>query len=253
MNHAHRPHGRSRTALAVLALAFTAISLAGEASDTLHVGFSAPGPNGLPDGWDELTFRNIQRHTRYQVIDTGGAYEVKAEAEASASGLIHPLDLDTSRYRTLQWRWKVERLLDKADIRTRQGDDYPARIYVTFAYDPGRASLGQRIKYETVRLLYGEYPPHAGLNYVWDGKAALGTIVPNAFTDRVRMVVVESGPTRLGQWLSYQRDIYADYRQAFGEEPPHISGVAIMTDTDGTGESAVAYYGDISIGVTDPR
>jgi len=36
-----------------------------------------------------------------------------------------------------------------------------------------------------------------------------------------------------------------DYKQAFGKEPPMISGIAIMTDTDNTGESATAYYGDI--------
>ncbi len=59
------------------------------------------------------------------------------------------------------------------------------------------------------------------------------------------MIVVESGDSRLDRWVSVERNIYKDYLQAFGEEPPMISGVAIMTDTDNTGESATAYYGDI--------
>ena len=50
---------------------------------------------------------------------------------------------------------------------------------------------------------------------------------------------------RLNQWLSEERNIYEDYKKAFGQEPPMISGVAIMTDTDNTGETATAYYGDI--------
>ena len=101
--------------------------------------------------------------------------------------------------------------------------------------------------YGALSLIYGEYQPHAGLNYVWDRKAPVGTVVPNAFTDRVRMFVVESGPARLGQWLDYERNILDDYRFAFREEPPAISGIAIMTDTDNTGESAIAWYGDIAL------
>jgi hypothetical protein len=141
----------------------------------------------------------------------------------------------------------VENLLSKADVTRKQGDDYPARIYVAFAYDPGRASLSQRIKYEAAHLIYGEYPPHSGLNYIWESKAPLGTIVPNPFTDRVRMIVVDSGPARVGQWVEHERNVLEDYKQAFREEPPMISGIAIMTDADNTQESAVAYYGAITL------
>jgi hypothetical protein len=241
-------NGPRRHSVRVAALGLALIAAAGfalAAAEPLQLGWSAPQADGLPEGWTPLTFKKIKRHTRYRVLAQDGAYVVKAEAEASASGLIHPLDLDARVHRVLRWRWKVENLLAKADVGRKQGDDYPARIYVAFAYDPARASVGQRIRYEAARVLYGEYPPHAGLNYIWEGKLPAGTIVPNAFTDRVRMIVVESGAGRLGQWAEYERDIYDDYRRAFDEEPPRISGIAIMTDADGTGESAVAYYGDI--------
>lgn len=230
-----------------LVLAMAACSVAAVAGGTLRLGWSAPGADPLPAGWKALTFRNISRHTQYRIVGEDGGYVVRAQAESSASGLIHPLDLDPREQRVLRWRWKVSKLIEKADIRSRQGDDYPARIYVAFAYDPARAGLGQRMRYEAARLVYGEYPPHAGLNYVWDGKAPVGTIVPNTHTERVRMIVVESGATRLQQWVDYERDIYADYHNAFGEEPTRISGVAIMTDSDGTGESVVTWYGDISL------
>jgi len=70
-------------------------------------------------------------------------------------------------------------------------------------------------------------------------------MVPNPYADRVMMFVVESGSDKLNQWVNEERNVYEDYKKAFGEEPPMISGVAIMADTDNTGESAIAYYGDI--------
>ena len=103
----------------------------------------------------------------------------------------------------------------------------------------------EKIKYETIRLFYGQYPPLAAINYIWESHASVGTIVPNPFTNRAMMIVVESGEEKINQWVCEERDILEDYRKAFGEPPPMVSGVAIMTDTDNTGESATAYYGDI--------
>jgi hypothetical protein len=139
----------------------------------------------------------------------------------------------------------VGNLLEKGDVHKKEGDDYPARIYITFEYDPSKLSFFEKVKYETVRLLYGQYPPLAAINYIWESKAPVGTMVPNPYTDRVMMFVVESGTAKLNQWVVEERNIYEDYKKAFGAEPPMISGVAIMTDTDNTGESATAHYGDI--------
>ena len=89
------------------------------------------------------------------------------------------------------------------------------------------------------------FPLLGAINYIWESKAPVGTIVPNPYTDRVKMFVVETGSAKVNQWANEERNVYEDYKKAFGEEPPMISGVAIMTDTDNTGESAIAYYGDI--------
>ena len=61
------------------------------------------------------------------------------------------------------------------------------------------------------------------------------------------MFVVESGTIKLNEWQSYRRNVYEDYKQVFGEEPPRVSGIAIMTDTDNTGETATTFYGDIRL------
>jgi hypothetical protein len=120
-------------------------------------------------------------------------------------------------------------------VTQKKGDDYPARIYITFEYDPDKLSFFEKTKYQAARLIYGQYPPHAAINYIWESKAPRETIVPNPYTDRVKMIVVESGDEYAGVWREEQRNIYEDYKKAFGEEPPMISGVAIMTDSDNTG------------------
>jgi hypothetical protein len=43
-----------------------------------------------------------------------------------------------------------------------------------------------------------------------------------------------------------ERNYVSDYRRAFGQEPSLV-GIGIMTDTDNTGESVEAFYGDIEL------
>jgi hypothetical protein len=202
-------------------------------------------PEGLPHGWTSLTFRKIPAKTRYTVIQEGDNYIVKAESHASASGLYKGLDLDPKVYRIISWRWKVDNILTKGDARRKEGDDYPARVYVAFQYDARNATLWERTSYGAYKLIYGEYPPKRVINYIWDNRLPKGTAIDNAYTDQAKMIAVESGAENVGRWVLEERNLYADYKRLFGAEPPRIAGIAVMTDTDNTGESAVAYYDDI--------
>lgn len=209
--------------------------------------FSAATPGGpWPDGWKPLTFPKIPQHTHYSVVRDGQRSVVKAASQASSSGLTREVRIDPKEYPIIQWQWKVTNVLKAGDVAKKEGDDYPSRIYVTFQYDSQKVGLFGKAKYEAAKLIYGQYPPLGAINYIWESRAPVGTAVPNPFTDRVQMIVVESGSTKLNTWISEERNVYEDYKRAFGEEPPMISGVAIMTDTDNTGESAEAYYGDIA-------
>lgn len=201
--------------------------------------------NKIPSNWKPLTFKKIERHTTYSLVKDGESIILKAVSETSASGLIREIKIDPKQYPIVRWRWKVENILEKGDVRKKQGDDYPARVYITFEYDPSQLGLIEKAKFEAVRLVYGQYPPIFAINYIWESKSPIGTIVPNPYSDRVMMIVVQSGKTKLNQWIDEERNIYEDFKKAFGREPFMISGVAIMTDTDNTGERAIAYYGDI--------
>jgi hypothetical protein len=233
-------------ALLIYFLAFP-LPLDAQSQLIIEVGkFSATSvEDTLPLGWKPLTFKKIERHTTYKLVKDNDTVVIQALAEASASGLTREIKINPKEYPIVQWRWRVSNILKKGDVHKKEGDDYPARIYITFEYDPSKLGFFEKAKYETVKLLYGQYPPHGAINYIWESKAPIGTMVPNPYTDRVKMIVVESGETKLNQWINEERNIYENYKKAFGEEPPMISGVAIMTDTDNTGESAIAYYGDI--------
>lgn len=239
--------GFARRATVLLVLGAAAGALA---AGPLRLGdFTPPAePGAPPPGWESLTFPRVPRHTRYEVVREGDGWVLRAEAEASASGLYRPLDLDPRVYRVLSWRWKIEGVLARSDPRRRDGDDYAARVYVAFRYDPHAATLWQRSRYGAYRLLYGRYPPGLALNYVWESRLPVGTVLDNAYTDRAKIVVVRSGPGEAGRWVSETRDLYEDYRRIVGGEPPRIAGIALMTDTDDTGERAVAYYDAITLG-----
>jgi hypothetical protein len=226
-------------------LGTAAVGLA-QAPALLEVGRFSVAAEGhaLPDGWKPLTFKKVARHTQYEVLKDGSTMVVKAISQASASGLIKEVTINPHEYPILRWRWKVENLLQNSNVNRKDGDDYPARLYITFAYEPDKVGLGRKFKYKAGQALFGDIPIGA-LNYIWDSKSPIGTIVDNAFTDFAKMIVVQSGAQRIGVWIEEERNVYQDYKLAFGEEPPLINGVAIMSDTDNTKERAVAYYGDI--------
>ncbi len=230
-----------------LSLVLTVGLLQAESPSVLHVGqFSRAEAGGpYPDSWKPLTFEKIKEHTAYSLVEDDGAVVVKAESRGSSSGLTREVTIDPKMYPVVEWRWKVGNVLKNGDVTQKAGDDYPARLYITFEYDSDKVGFFEKAKYETARFFYGQYPPIGAINYIWESQSPVGTIVANPFTDRVQMIVMESGQAKVGQWVTESRNIYEDYQTAFGEDPPMISGVAVMTDTDNTQESAVAWFGDI--------
>jgi hypothetical protein len=233
-------------ALALLTVFSVSVPVSAEQGTILEVGkFSAAAEgSALPDGWKPLTFPKVPKHTTYTLVKDGSTVVVKAVSRGAASGLVKPVKVDPKEYPILRWRWKVGNLLTKSDVTRKDGDDYPARVYITFEYDPDKVGFSRKAKYKAGQVLFGDIPISA-LNYIWEAKAAQGLVIDNAYTDFAKMIVVRSGSQSLGTWVEEERNIYEDYKKAFDEEPPLINGVAVMTDTDNTQESATAYYGDI--------
>jgi hypothetical protein len=193
------------------------------------------------DAWQPLTFPKIDRHSRYSVTNVDERLVLKAEANASASGLAHKETFNPHETPVLRFRWRAENVLENGDATRKDGDDYPIRVYVFFPYDPAQASLGMRTKYGIARRVFGEYPPHSGLNYIWANRKHAQRILDSPYTGRSKMIILQAGKERLGEWVEEDVNILDDYRAAFGEDPPQTARLAIMSDADNTGGTATAF------------
>jgi len=185
--------------------------------------------------------------TSYSAGVADGRWVLHARSERSASMYRRALRIEPERLGQLSFSWKVASVLPDADVRHSETEDAVVRVLLAFDGDPARLSARTRMMFDLAQSLSGESPPFATLMYVWDSQAEVGSVVLNKRSDRIRKIVLESGPTQLGQWRSYQRDVRADYRRAFGEDPGALIGLAVMTDSDNTQSRAEAWYGEISI------
>jgi hypothetical protein len=162
--------------------------------------------------------------------------------------LRRKLRIDPAELGNVRFSWKVPELIADADIATRDADDSPVRVILAFEGDRSRLSPKNAMLSELALALTGEEMPYATLMYVWCNKREPGSVITSARTDRVRTIVVESGPKKLDRWLDYERDIRADFERAFGEAPGALIGIAIMTDSDNTRSTARAWYGPVLLG-----
>lgn len=207
-----------KTALAAMAGLVSIAALA--ADETVMAGRFSAGD--LKD-WQTKVF---QGETRYRIDEKSGRRALFADSRGAASGLYREIRVDLSRTPWLNWSWRVDRVLDQVDERTKTGDDYPARVYVVVS---GGAAV-----WKTRSLIY-----------VWSSNQPVGATWNNAFTSNARVMALRSGTQDAGRWVTEKRDIRADFRQLFGDDLAAIDAVALMTDTDNSGQRATAWYGDI--------
>jgi|MTBAKMStandDraft_1061839.scaffolds.fasta_scaffold05829_3 hypothetical protein len=193
------------------------------------------------DDWEPVTFPKIDKHTRYAIRKTGDGTILEARSSASASGIRHRQEFDVYSYPVVKWRWKVDNVYQKGDVERKSGDDYPLRVYIMFKYDPAAATLGEKLQYGIAKVVYGAYPPQSSLNYVWASKPHSESIYPSSYTDRARLIILRSGEEEKGTWVEEEVHIIEDYEKAFGGKPPATASLAIMNDSDDTGEAAVSF------------
>lgn len=206
--------------------------------------FSTPMP-APPPPWQLVRLGERLKPTAYTVTRWDGVTAIEARADSSMALMARPLSIDLKQTPVLCWRWRVDDVLQAADMTQKAGDDYAARVYVALKLPPQALGFGLRAKLALARSIYGDQVPDAALNYVWDNRHPPGTILPNAYTDRTQMIVVKSGRQETGRWVTERRDVLTDALALFGKFDIQAASLAVASDTDNTGERAHAGFADL--------
>jgi Protein of unknown function (DUF3047) len=230
------------------------VAAARPGADPAYVGFPwvesrpAVGASTAPDslGWQHYRLPGKQA-TAYAFSPIDQRLALSATAVSSASILRQNVRAAPETLGKIRFSWKVPALIRGADLTVREAHDSPVRVALAFEGDRSRFSMKNAMLSELALALTGEALPYATLMYVWCNQCTRGGVLVNPRTDRIREIVLESGPEHLGQWQDYERDIRADFALAFGEAPGALVHVGLMTDTDNTRESTTAWYGPISL------
>lgn len=244
---------RSRAWLAGLLLS-TAFSVATPASaETVMVGNFSQYSQLPQEPWQVLRFDEKIPATQYRLRTHAGIAAVEASADASMALLARPLRAELQRTPVLCWRWWVDAPVEQADMTQKSGDDYAARVYVTFNLPDSAMSFGTRVKLGLARAVHGDELPDAAINYIWDNRHRIGTTQANAYTDRAQMLVLRSGMTDTGRWVEERRNLLTDLQQLFGADTAQTLQLAVASDSDNTGTHTGALFADIHLVAPDTQ
>jgi Protein of unknown function (DUF3047) len=199
--------------------------------------FAAPaltfpaGPDLQATGWRELAVSG--KPGNQFVGQPDGSIEVISSS--SVSRLFRPLQIDLAATPVLTWQWRVDEPVPPTDLTRKGEDDTALTLYVGFPWDPDRASFTEWLTRPLVEAYVGDDAPGRVLAYVWGGKQRRGDAVKSPHlrsSGFMRVLRPADSPT--GEWFEERVDVAKEYREAFGEDPPDPSQLAISADTDNT-------------------
>jgi hypothetical protein len=216
----------------------------GAAAQGLLAPLDGPGATPPPPWREVLLPKQTLSKTRFEVVDIDGTRALRIESPASYGTLVHVLDEPSAAAPLLSWRWRLDRAVAGADLRHKAGDDAALKVCVMFDHALDRVPFFERQHLLLARFLSGEPLPAATICYVWDRLLPAGSVLPNAYTGRMRWFVLQGRGSPLGEWRSERRDLRADFLRVFGDEAselPRISAVLVGADADSSGGHGLAH------------
>ena len=202
------------------------------------------------DAWREVRLQQNITPNRFERRRWDGVNALEVHSSASMSLMARPLTIDLNATPVLCWRWRIDATIPQADMRQRQGDDYAARVYVSFKLPEAEMGFGLRAKLALARAIWGADLPDAAINYVWDNRHPTGTEQANAYTDRAMMVVLRSGDLHADRWVEERRNVQHDVARLFSRRAQAVQ-LAVTADTDNTGHTAHAGFADFHFVAAD--
>lgn len=217
--------------------------------------FSSTPGSQAPTPWQivGLPERYAKPVSQFDLVDVDGVHVLRVRAEKSWGSLVHPVKEAIKPNTILRWRWRLEQPLPKADIHAKATEDSPLKICLSFDMPVENIPSGERTLFKFAQFLSKEKIPTATLCYIWGAKEAIGYEQASLFTARVRFIVLANESTPLKTWAIKERNVYADFIKAFGQEAaivPAVSAIVIGADADNTQGSSYGYVGDVQLSST---
>ena len=184
------------------------------------------GAKGIPEGWKGQNWGSPKYDLTIENDGGKKALHMKSVNEGSTIARDVKGKVNLKDTPILEWRWKVMTLPVNADSRKTETDDQAAQIYVAWPRFP--EALRSRI-----------------LGYIWDTTAPVGTIVKSEKTGTITYVVVRSGTTDLGKWITERRNVAEDFRKIYGEAADSPGVISVSIDSNDTHSSAESFLGTI--------
>ena len=195
-------------------------------------------------GWEEIVFDGFAPN-RWTAVPGG----VRVASDRSVSALFRPLAADLARAPVLRWRWRVSAAPAPTDLTRKRGEDRAVAVYVGFPYEPERAGFLEALRRQAIVAMRGAEAPGRLLTYVWGGDRPRGTLLHREGEEKTGAIRVLRTPAApVGVWLAERVDVAADFRAAFGWDPPDPTHVGIVSDSDDTGRAVEASVVDVAYG-----
>jgi hypothetical protein len=182
--------------------------------------------------------------TRIEPVELDGERVLRVRSEAGYGQWVLDFAPPVPAPARLEWEWRLERRNERADLRRRDADDTSLKVCALFAMPDDRVPFAERLLLKLARSRSAEPLPAATLCYVWDARLPAGTLLPNAYSARVRYLVAEGEGAPLAAWRVQRRDLAADFLRAFGDESrevPPLQALAVGADADNTGAASLGH------------
>ena len=175
---------------------------------------------------------------RFRLLPDGA---IEVSSDNSTALIWKKVEGAEARKRQLTWEWRVDEVMPPTDITVKGGDDRPLALHVWFMKPREELGVFERLKADITEALIG-LPVHGRLlTYVWGGRGRVGDAQPNPHVGESSwMIVLRTGREELGRWRRESRDLEADYRAAFGEDPPARGIIALAADSEDTATRSLA-------------
>ena len=174
--------------------------------------------------------RGADNKTIYSIGKNESGNFLKAVADNAASGLGKEVKINLNKTPFINITWKIEKDLAGIKEDTKKGHDFAARVFAV--KKTGATPLSNR-----------------AINYVFSSNNDVGSNWPSPYTKKSIDNVLASTQNNLNEWITVKANVKEDFKRFHNLDVNELDGLAIMSDTDNSKMTAVAYYQNIFFSV----